>query len=454
MNMPSMPQQNPLAPAAANTPATLEGDLALPADTRKPMRVGLWALGVGFGGFLLWAGLAPLDEGVPTQGMVAIDTKRKAVQHQTGGIVKQVLVREGQFVKADEPLIRLDDAVMQATYSSVRQHYLTYRAMEGRLQAEQTGAAKIAFHPDLAETGDPFIGQLVANQQQLFQSRRMSLQAELQGIEESIEGQEAAIKGYQGMLEARQAQLSYLNEDLKGMRELVKEGYAPRNRQLELERMAADTMASIAEIQGNMQRARSAVAELKMRAIQRNQDYRKEVESQLAEVRREVQADADKYTAVTNDLARTVIRAPAEGQVVGLVTQTVGGVVGPGQKLMDIVPENEPLLLETRVAPHLIDSVKPGAKTDVRFSSFAHSPQLVVEGEIVSVSNDLLQEPNQPPYYLARVAITPEGMQVLGKRQLQPGMPVEVIIKTGERSVLTYLLHPLLKRMAASMKEE
>jgi protease secretion system membrane fusion protein len=454
MNMPSMPQQNPLATAVA-PPATLEGDLALPADTRQPMRIGLWALGVGFGGFLLWASLAPLDEGVPTQGMVAIDTKRKAVQHQTGGIVKQVLVKEGQFVKADEPLIHLDDAVTQANYSSVRQHYLTVRAMEGRLQAEQTSAAKIAFHPDLAQTGDdPFLKQVVTNQEQLFQSRRMSLQAELQGIKESIEGQEAAIKGYQGMLEARQAQLAYLQEDLKGMRELVKEGYAPRNRQLELERMAADSMASIAEIQGNMQRARSAVAELKMRTIQRNQDYRKEVESQLADVRREVQADAEKYKAASNDLTRTVIRAPAEGQVVGLVTQTVGGVVSPGQKLMDIVPDNEPLLLEARVAPHLIDSVKPGAKTDVRFSSFAHSPQLVVEGEIVSISSDLLAEPNQPPYYLARVAITPAGMKDLGKRQLQPGMPVEVIVKTGERSVLTYLLHPLLKRMAASMKEE
>lgn len=455
MNMPSMPQQNPLAPAAANTPATLEGDLALPADTRKPMRVGLWALGVGFGGFLLWAGLAPLDEGVPTQGMVAIDTKRKAVQHQTGGIVKQVLVREGQFVKADEPLIRLDDDATVANHAAVRQHYLTLRAMEGRLLAEQASAPKIVFHPDLTQAdGDIFIKQVMTNQEQLFNSRRSSLQAELQAINETIQGLEASIQAYQGMLEARQSQLGYLREDLKGIRDLVKEGYAPRTRQLELERMAADTMASIADLQGNLQRARSNISEQKMRTIQRTQEYRKEVNAQLADVRREVQADAEKYKAITNELARTVIRSPAEGQVVGLVAQTVGGVVAPGQKLMDIVPENESLLLETKVAPHLIDSVKPGAKTDVRFSSFAHSPQLVVEGEIVSVSNDLLQEPNQPPYYLARVAITPEGMQVLGKRQLQPGMPVEVIIKTGERSVLTYLLHPLLKRMAASMKEE
>ena len=162
----------------------------------------------------------------------------------------------------------------------------------------------------------------------------------------------------------------------------------------------------------------------------------------------------EKVKASADELRCMAIRAPAEGQVVGLLVQTVGGVVTPGQKLMDIVPGDETLLLETKVAPHLIDKVKPGALTDVRFASFAHTPQLVVEGRIVSVSSDLLAEPNQPPYYLARVAITQDGIKALGGRILQAGMPVEVVIKTGERSVLTYLLHPLLKRMAGAMKEE
>lgn len=447
--------QNLQAPAAGHSGTTLEGELVLPTDTRRPIRIGLWTLGIGFGGFLLWAALAPLDEGVPTQGMVAIDTKRKAVQHQVGGIVKQVLVREGQIVTAGEPLIHLDDAATLAFYESIRQNYLTLRAMEGRLLAEQSGQTKIVFHPDLTElAADPYIRQTIGNQEQLFQSRRLSLQAELNAIGESIRGQEASIQGYEGVLNARQAQFDYLQQDLKGMRDLVQEGYAPRNRLLELERMAAEAMASIADIRGNMQRARSAIAELKMRVNLRNQEYRKEVDTHLADIRRQVQAEGDKYKAASNELGRTIIRAPSEGQVVGLAVQTVGGVISPGQMLMNIVPDNEPLLLETRVPPHLIDSVKPGALTDVRFSSFAHSPQLVVEGKIASISNDLLAEPDQPPYYLARIVITPEGMQELGKRQLQPGMPVEVIIKTGERSVLTYLLHPLLKRMAASMKEE
>ncbi|MFA7270551.1 MAG: HlyD family type I secretion periplasmic adaptor subunit [Sterolibacterium sp.] len=443
----------PIKPDNSLVPA-LEGELILPTDTSQPARVGLWVLGFGFGGFLLWAGLAPLDEGVPTQGMVTIDTKRKAVQHLSGGIVKQVMVKEGQSVKQGDPLLSIDDAVSLANYESVRQHYLTLRAMEGRLLAEQSAQVKINFHPDLLQAGgDSYLRQTMNNQVQLFQSRRMALQAEMDAMEESIQGQEASIQGAEGMLRARTRQLEFIQEELKGVRDLVKEGYAPRNKQLELERTAAEAMGAIADLQGKILRGRRDIAEMKLRDVQHHQEYRKEVDTQLADVRREVQADAEKYKAVTQELGRTVIRAPSEGQVVGLAVQTVGAVVGPGQKLMDIVPRNEALLLEARVPPHLIDKVRAGLEVDVRFSSFAHSPSLVVQGKLESISSDLIIEP-QTAYYLARVSITPEGMTVLGNRQMQAGMPAEVVIKTGERTVLTYLLHPLLKRMAASMKEE
>lgn len=435
--------------------------LVAEAATAKPEsfragRVGLWALLIGFGGFLLWAGLAPLDEGVPAAGMVAIDTKRKAVQHLSGGIVKEVLVREGDEVKEGQMLMALDPAVARANYESVRQRYLGLRAMQGRLLAEQAGAATIVFHPDLqAAASDPLIRQQMQNQEQLFMTRRNLLRSDLQSIEESIQGQEGLLQAYRGMLDNRTNQLRLVNEELANLRGLVREGYAPRNRQLEMERMVSDISTSMADLQGNSVRASRTIAELRQRALSRQQEYRKEVETQLADVGREVLAKNEKLHAVTNDLDRTEIKAPADGQVVGLVVQTVGGVVAPGQKLMDIVPKGEPLLLEARVAPHMIDRVHAGLPVDVRFSSFAHSPQLVVNGKLVSISADLLTEPQtNMSYYLARVEVTPEGRKALGKRQLQPGMPVEVIFKTGERSMLTYLLHPLTKRLAASMTEE
>lgn len=445
MNPPDQPTQ----PAASGQP---------PSDAGRAARIGLWTLGLGFGGFLLWAGLAPLDEGVPSPAVVSIDTKRKAVQHLSGGIVRQMLVKEGQLVQEGQILVQLDEAVARANYESVRQRYLGLRAMQGRLLAEQAGARGIALHPDLkAAASDPLIQSQIVTQQQLFQSRQAALRAELEGIEESVRGQQAMLQAYEGVLVNRRSQLSLLQEELKHTRELVAEGYAPRNRQLELERSVADAQASITDLIGNSIRARRAIGELRQRALGRQQEYRKEVETQLTDATREVQSDAEKLTAVKADLERTEIKSPASGQVVGLAIQTVGGVVQPGQKLMDVVPADEPLLLEARIAPHLIDKLRAGLPTDVRFSAFAHSPQLVVAGEVQSVSSDLLTEQQggtMLSYYLARVRVTPEGMKALGRHQLQPGMPAEVIIRTGERSLLTYLLHPLTKRLAASMKEE
>lgn len=445
-----------LFPLSKKPDTPLGAGVADSGDTGRPGRMGLWVLAIGFGGFLLWASLAPLDEGVPASGIVAIDTKRKAVQHLNGGIVKEVLVREGDEVQEGQLLIRLDSAVAKANYEAVRQRYLGLRAMQGRLLAEQGNLASISFHPDLQAAGsDPLIRQQMQNQEQLFMTRRSLLRSDLQSIEESIQGQEGLLQAYDGMLASRKSQLSLINEELGNLRGLVKEGYAPRNRQLEMERMVADSSTAIADLQGNTIRARRAIGELRQRALSRQQEYRKEVETSLADVSREVLADNEKLHSVTDDLARTEIKAPAFGQVVALAIQTVGGVISPGQKLMDIVPKDASLLLEAHVAPHLIDRVHSDLPVDVRFSSFAHSPQLVVGGKVVSISGDLLTEPQtNVSYYLARVQVTADGLKKLGSRQLQPGMPVEVIFKTGERSMLTYLLHPLTKRLAASMTEE
>ena len=427
------------------------------ADTGAVARTGLWVLALGFGGFLLWAGLAPLDEGVPTQGMVTLDTKRKTVQHLSGGIVKEVLVHEGQQVKEGDPLLRLDSAVAKANYEAVRQRYLGLRAMQSRLFAEQAGQGAIAFHPDVKSAmNDPLIKQQISTQEQLIQARRAALAADLQGIEENIQGLKEQLGSYQNILVQRRNQLSLLNEELNNVRGMVKEGYAPRNRQLELERMVAESNASIADLTGSSLRVTRQVAELTQRGMGRKQEYRKEIESQLADVTREVQSDAEKYVAVTADLGRMEIKAPAAGQVVGLSVQTVGALLAPGQKLLDVVPDNQILLLEAHIPPHLIDKIQTGLPTDIRFNTFAHSPQLVVQGKVLSVSGDLLADPANPQfsYFLARVQVTPDGMKNLGTRQMQPGMPAEIVIKTGERSMLTYLLHPLTKRMAASLKEE
>jgi len=406
-------------------------------------------------GLLVWTAMAPLDEGVPGPGLVAIDTKRKVIQHLSGGLVKEVFVREGQEVKEGELLLRLDEAASRANFEAARQRYIGLRAMQDRLQAEQRGHSSISLHPDVVQAArDPQIQLVVATQQQLFGSRRASLGADLQSMQENIAGQEGMILAYENMSANRKNQLALLTEELTNTKGLVAEGYAPRNRQLELERQVSEMGSALAELQGNLTRAKRAIAEVRQRMVARQQEFNKEVESTLADVGREVEADQEKYRAIQGDMGRLEIKAPAAGQVVGLTVQSIGAVIGAGQKLMDIVPKEQALLIEAKVAPHLIDKVRTGIPVDVRFSSFSNTPQLVVKGSVQSVSGDLIVEQNGMAYYLARISITEEGFKALGDRQLQSGMPVEVIFITGKRSVLTYLLHPLMKRMAASMKEE
>ena len=425
-------------------------------DTRRATRVGLWALGVGFGGFLLWAALAPLDEGVAAQGLVSVDTHRKPVQHLSGGLVKEVLVREGQTVKDGQVLIKLDEATAKANYEASRQKYFTLRSMEGRLRSEQAGLRQIAFIPELKEAGaqDPMIRSVMATQEQLLSARRSNLESDISSLRQQIQGQEESVRAYKSIVESRKSQLALLREELKNTRGLVDEGYAPRTKQWELERNVAEVSASLADSLGNIQRGIASIGDLRSRIISREQEYRKDVEQQMSDVKSQVESEQQKLVALTGDLSRIDIKSPATGQVVGLQVQTNGGVIQAGQKLMDIVPFDEPLLLEARVPPNFIDRLHAGLPVDIRFSSFAHTPTLVVEGKVVSLSNDLLtdQATNQS-YYLARVEVTPEGRKQLGGRQLQAGMPTEVVFRTGERSLLTYLLGPLYKRMAASMKE-
>ncbi|MFZ4553927.1 MAG: HlyD family type I secretion periplasmic adaptor subunit [Burkholderiales bacterium] len=435
--------------------------MKLQTDTGRVARIGLWLLGLGFGGFLVWATFAPLDEGVPTTGTVSIDTKRKPVQHFSGGTVKEVLVREGQLVEAAQPLIRLSDTSLRADWQQVRQQYFGLRAAEGRLVAEQLGSPQITFSPDLlaAAAEDPEIARHVAVQKHLIQSRRSAVNASVASIRESIRGLEAQIESTQRMLAERDQQRAILKEQLIGIRDLVKEAYAPRNQALELERILSDNSSAIAELQGREMSARQSILELRQRVINVESEHRKDIDTELANVRRDVGGLAERFNSLSKQLADTLIRSPSAGQVVGLSVQTVGAVIAPGQKIMDIVPEDESLILESKVPPHLIDRIATGDPVDVRFTAFAHAPQLVVEGTIASISQDVLMEqqpiPGQPPsYYLARVSITPEGIAKLGNRKMQPGMQAEVVIRTGERTMLTYLLHPLIKRVAASMKEE
>lgn len=433
------------------------GELESVTDTATPLKKGMRILAIGFGGFLLWAALAPLDEGVPTGGLVSVATKRKPIQHLTGGILDDVFVRDGQNVKAGQILAHLDDGVAKANYEAAMQRYMGLQAMESRLVAVQSFANAITFPSEVLNSADPMVQQQVANQQALFMSQKAGFEAEMSSMREAQMGQRAMITAYQATLETRREQYASLQEEMQGIREMVAEGYLPKSRERDLERQLAAARGAIAELNGNISRAMRAISEIELKMSQRRQSYREQSETQLASIRLELQANREKFKATAEDLARTTLRSPVDGQVIGLQLQSKGAVLMPGQKLMDIVPRDEELVIETKIAPNLVDRVREGQLTEVQFSSFANSSPIVVDGRVRSVARDLLAEQSEKgvmPFYAAQIVITKEGMKKLGSRELRPGMPVEIIIKTGSRTMLQYLLKPLTKRFDGALRED
>lgn len=414
---------------------------------RRRSMTGVWiggaVLAIGLGGFLVWATTAPIDEGVPAQGVVAVEAKRKSVQHLAGGTIGEIRVREAQPVKEGDVLIRLETTALKANRDASEQAFAMTRAAEARLVAEQRGAAAVEFPSDLSAAHLSAAARVsLETQRSLFHSRRASLESDLQVLAEGAANHEAQAATYA-------AQLEFHKQELAGVRELAAEGYVARNRQFEMERQAA-------ELVGNMARAKQNAAEMRARALQRKAEYLKEVETHLAETRRDAAIAAEKLRVAQDELAQAEIRAPASGHVVGLAVHTVGGVIRPGERLLDIVPADVPLVIEAHVQTHLIDKVKVGLLANISLQTFANAPDLTVEGRVVTVSADMLIDERNaaiPPYYLAQVEVTPEGARKLSQYKLQPGMPASVVIRTGERTFMNYVLKPLLRRLHTSLTE-
>ena len=437
-------------------PAEIEEEI----NTQRPIRLGVAVLVVGFGAFLLWTAFAPLDQGVPASGTVAIETRKKTIQHSSGGVVKDVLVKEGQWVKEGEVLMEVSDTQARANNETIKQAYLSQRAVEARLEAERNNASSIVFGQEILENKfDLFVQQVMLTQQTLFAARRASYNSEVSALEQSIQALKEQLWGVDQSLANRQVQIQLHEKHLKAIKTLAEEGFAPKNQVLQMEQTQTELKTALSDLQSNQARLSRSIEESNFRLVQRKQDVIKDVMAQLAEVKKEVHAGKERLTATKEELARTQIKSPVDGQVVGMNISGTGGVVMAGQKLMDVVPKSEALLVDAKVLPHIIDKVHAGMEVSVRFNTFANTPQLVVPGKLVALTSDVINDSNAgisgiSSYYLGRVEITPEGLKILGSRILQPGMPTEVVFKVGERTLLQYIMYPLTKRIAASMKEE
>lgn len=425
-------------------------------DHRRHALVGWTIVLVGVAGFLLWAALAPLDQGIVSPGTVVVSGNRKSIQHPTGGIVDGILVKDGDTVRAGQVLVRMNDTQARSQAEIIRTQYYNALAIQARLSAESDGGTDIALpEPLLADRSDPRAANAIALQRQLFLSRKTALDAELRALDESLAGTKAQLAGTQEARVAREAQRAALKEQLDAIRGLAAQGYVPRTRLLDMERLLAQINGDIATDVGNIGRMQRLVAEMRLRVVQRKAEYQKEVRTQLADTQQSVDGLRSRLEALDFELSNTQLRAPADGTVVGLNVFTSGAVIAAGAKLMDIVPEREPLEVESQLAVNLVDKVHPKLQVELRFTAFNQNATPKVPGEVSTISADrLIDDKTGIPFYRMRASVTPEGMKMLRGLQIRPGMPVEMFVVTGERTLMSYLMKPIFDRAHSAMTEQ
>ncbi|MNM48460.1 Type I secretion system membrane fusion protein PrsE [compost metagenome] len=432
----------------------IESFADLPIADRKIRRLGLGIVGITFGLFGTWAAIAPLDGAAYAPGVVTVQAYRKTVQHLEGGIVKDVLAHDGDIVKRDDPLIVLDDAQLRFEYEMARGQLVAASAMEARLIAERDTLPVIGFGQiaDLASLRGEEARQ---GETQVFNARQGSRLGQIAVLRERIGQLNQQIKGLESMIAAKVGLEKSYSGEIKELSDLLHQGFVDKQRLLEQERKLGMLRSEVADHRSAINRTRLQINETQLQILQVDKDFNADVAKQLAEVQTRIYDLQEKTSALEDRLNHIVIRAPDAGMVIGMTVHTIGGVVRPATPLLDIVPSVSELVIEAQVAPVDIDRIAIGKRADIRFGAFKSSTTPVIEGEVSSVSADrLTNEKTGAAYYLARVRVTEKGARTLGERKLLPGMPADVLIITGQRTLLQYLMQPARDALSQSMIEE
>ena len=411
---------------------------------------------LAFAAFFAWSVSAPLDAGVVMTGSVTVSGNRKAVQHPGGGVVQAILVKEGSAVREGDIVVKINPLNSEANLMSAELQYINLLATESRLLAERLGASDIRWRAELSRFSprDPRVLEAQVIQQQLFNSRRLELESQQRILREQLSGQQAQARSLVKVLSEKRSQMALATQESRNIGQLAKEGYVPESQANAALRAHSGLESELANLQAEISRNESSIASTQLQMAQQKSAFTREVDNQLSEAQKNREAYLTRLQSATFDRSLTEVRAPATGTVVGLKVNTVGGVITGGQMLMEIVPEDSHLIIEAQVPLASIDKVSVGLSTDLRFSAFNQNTTPVVPGVVKLVGADKLTAPSGGnEYYLAQVEVTAEGLKLLDKHRIQPGMPVEVIVKTGERSFMAYLLKPLTDRMARSFKD-
>jgi protease secretion system membrane fusion protein len=436
--------------------ATTAADTAPLQDTHHTARLGGWLLLGALLAFALWAALAPLDQGVPVAGTVVVAGSRQTVQHPLGGVIERIAVRDGDQVSAGQLLVQINASQAQAQRQALQVQYINARASTARLQAEQDGLSRINFDPTLlAEADLPWARDALNQQQHLLTLRQHTLRLELAALDQNVATVQASQAGQRSALLHLKASGAALLEQLQRLRELAREGYVPSNRVLDNERIYAQHNATLAEAQGNLTVTTQQARELQLRIEQRQAEHQRDIRQQFSEQQAKADELGNRLRSADYELTQARLLAPASGTVVGLQVFTEGGVIAPGQQLMEIVPQDAPLLIDAQAPVELVDKLRPGLPVELMFSAFNQSTTARVSGELTLVSADrLIDQNSRQPYYQMRIRVSDDGLRQLKGFDIRPGMPVQAFVRTGERSLLNYLFKPLTDRLHTALVEE
>ena len=426
---------------------------------RSPLRIATLTSVVFFAGFGIWSALAPLTGAAVAHGFIGVENKRQTIQHLEGGIIERIVAREGDRVEAGDLLVRLDDTVPKSTYDLLEGQYVDLIVERARLEAEQVEAEVIEWPDLLAVVSDRArVTRAMRVQQELFQARREALASRASLLNAGIRQLEEQIRGLDAQEAATQRQRGLVRKETAAVEQLVEQGLQSRPRLYALQRTSAQMDGALGDIASQKAQARLSIGKSRLELLDLKTQTRNQVVGDLRDLSARIADMQPRLRAARDKLNRLELRAPMAGTVVGMQFHTEGGVIGPGAPVLDLVPTDAPYVIEARLSPQDIDVVRAGLPAEVRLIAFSSRITPTLPGRVVHVSADsLLDRKSEQSYYEIKVEIEVDPLLLkqhnVDLDKLYPGMPVEVMLVTGQRTLLDYILQPVTDMFARAFRE-
>jgi HlyD family type I secretion membrane fusion protein len=423
---------------------------------RRYIMLGYATIALTFGIFGTWAATAPLASGVVAHGMVVVSSNRKTIQHLEGGIISDIVVKDGDMVDRGDVLIRLDRTQAEGNYTVLIERYALLRATEARLQAESVDAGEIAFPADVLSASAGQEPPFIALQRQQFRDRRATKDGQIGILEARVKQLDGEVSGLESQHKSLSEQRDSLAAQIKRMEDGQKKGYVSTNQLAQLMRGQMEIEGNLGRVLADTAKAHEAITETKLRILQLDQEFVERASTELRDIRDKISEVAERVKQAQDILDRTIVRAPVRGMVQNVRIHTKSGVVRPAEPLMEIVPLDDELIINARVRPLDVDEVFVGGTAEVRFPAISGRKTPVVFGSVQVVSSDIIQpdNPQIEPYYNARISVSEKAIPQELRKRLQAGMPAEVIVAGAERTLVQYLVRPLTDSFSSGLLEK